>query len=128
MMGIMQPDPIEPNSVFRGKYRIIKKLGEGSFGYVYQAIYTSSGQSIDIAMKFERERHNVFLVDSEHAILNKLKSVDPHFQHFPKPLSLHTYHLPSTSHPYRVLSMQLLGDDLLCVVAALFFISVLLDS
>ena len=83
--------------IFFNKYLCIKKLGKGSFGSIYQAIYNKE----DFALKFEERKKNYDLLQNEAAIMNYLKGPN-----IPK---VKSYGFNST---YNILIMQLLGKDL----------------
>ena len=57
------------NRVFFKKYHCIKKLGEGSFGRIYEGVYNSE----HFALKFEDINSNSNLLESEASIMNYLK-------------------------------------------------------
>ena len=83
--------------VFFKKYKCIKKLGEGSFGRIYEAVYKNE----HFALKFENINKNSNLLESEASIMNYLKG--PHIP-FVKSFG--------TSGHYNVLIMQLMGKSL----------------
>ena len=82
---------------FFNKYLCIKKLGKGSFGSIYQAIYNKE----EFALKFEERKKNYDLLQNEAAIMNYLKGPN-----IPK---VKSYGFNSS---YNILIMQLLGKDL----------------
>ena len=83
--------------VFFKKYKCIKKLGEGSFGRIYEAIYKNE----HFALKFENLNKNSNLLESEASIMNYLKGPNiPFVKSF------------GTSGHYNVLIMQLMGKSL----------------
>ena len=57
------------NQVFIGKYKTVEKLGEGSFGMIYKAIYNNQ----EFAIKFENEKNGQNLLQSEAHIMNYLR-------------------------------------------------------
>ena len=85
------------NKVFFKKYHCIKKLGEGSFGRIYEAVYNSE----HFALKFEDINSNSNLLSSEASIMNYLKGTNI-------PL-VRSY---GTSGNYNILIMQLMGQSL----------------
>ena len=85
------------NRVFFKKYKCIKKLGEGSFGRIYEAVYKNE----HFALKFENINKNSNLLESEASIMNYLKG-----PHIPYVKSF------GTSGHYNVLIMQLMGKSL----------------
>jgi serine/threonine protein kinase len=83
--------------VFFKKYQCIKKLGEGSFGRIYEAIYKDD----HYALKFENLNRNSNLLESEASIMNYLKGPNiPFVKSF------------GTSGNYNILIMQLMGKSL----------------
>ena len=83
--------------VFFSKYKIIKKLGEGSFGKVYQAKYNED----DFAVKIEDKSRNVVLLEGEATIMNYLRGPNiPYIKSY------------GYSGDYNVLVMQLLCRSL----------------
>jgi serine/threonine protein kinase len=83
--------------IFFKKYQCIKKLGEGSFGLIYEAIYNNE----HFASKFEDLRRNTNLLEAEASIMNYLKG--------PNIPSVRSF---GTSGNYNVLIMQLMGKSL----------------
>ena len=83
--------------VFFKKYKCIKKLGEGSFGRIYEAIYNNE----HFALKFENMNKNANLLESEASIMNYLKGPNIPF--------VKSY---GTSGNYNILIMQLMGKSL----------------
>ena len=82
---------------FFKKYQCIKKLGEGSFGCIYEAIYNNE----HYALKFENINRNSNLLESEASIMNYLKGPNiPFVKSF------------GTSGNYNILIMQLMGKSL----------------
>ena len=85
------------NQVFFKKYHCIKKLGEGSFGRIYEGVYHSE----HFALKFEDINANSNLLESEASIMNYLKG--------PNIPNVRSY---GTSGNYNILIMQLMGKSL----------------
>ena len=85
------------NRVFFKKYHCIKKLGEGSFGRIYEGVYNSE----HFALKFEDINSNSNLLESEASIMNYLKG--------PNIPSVRSF---GTSGNYNILIMQLMGKSL----------------
>ena len=83
--------------VFFKKFRCIKKLGEGSFGRIYEAIYNNEHYSLN----FENINKNANLLESEASIMNYLK--------WPNIPFVKSY---GTSNNYNILIMQLMGKSL----------------
>ena len=83
--------------IFFKKYKCIKKLGQGSFGKIYEATYNDE----HFALKFESINSNSNLLESEASIMNYLKG--PHIP-FVKSFG--------TSREYNILVMQLMGESL----------------
>ena len=82
---------------FFNKYTCVKKLGKGSFGSIYQAVYGKE----EYALKFEDRKKNNDLLQNEAAIMNYLKR--------PNIPIVKSYGFTSS---YNILVMQLLGRDL----------------
>ena len=82
---------------FFNKYTCVKKLGKGSFGSIYQAVYGKE----EYALKFEDRKKNNDLLQNEAAIMNYLKE--------PNIPIVKSYGFTSS---YNILVMQLLGRDL----------------
>ena len=85
------------NRVFFKKYHCIKKLGEGSFGRIYEGVYNSE----HFALKFEDINSNSNLLETEANIMSYLKG--------PNIPYVHSF---GTSGNYNVLIMQLMGKSL----------------
>jgi serine/threonine protein kinase len=82
---------------FLNKYHCIKRLGEGSFGQIYEATYNSE----KYALKFETRIKGYNLLQNEAAIINYLKG--------PNIPYVKSYGFTSN---YNILVMQLLGKSL----------------
>jgi serine/threonine protein kinase len=82
---------------FLNKYHCIRRLGEGSFGQIYEATYKSE----KYALKFETRIKNYNLLQNEAAIINYLKG--------PNIPYVKSYGFTSN---YNILVMQLLGKSL----------------
>ena len=83
--------------IFFNKYHCIRKLGEGSFGQIYEAEYKNE----KYALKFENRRRDYYLLQNEAAIINYLKGPNIPF--------VKSYGFTSN---YNILVMQLLGKSL----------------
>ena len=83
--------------IFFNKYYCIRKLGEGSFGQIYEAEYKNE----KYALKFENRIKNYNLLQNEAAIINYLKGPNIPF--------VKSYGFTSN---YNILVMQLLGKSL----------------
>ena len=91
-----EPDHII-NQIFFNKYRCIKKLGEGSFGSIYKAVYNGDYY----ALKFESIEKGQNLLENEAIIMNYLKGPNiPYIK------------LYGSTSDYNILVMQLLGKSL----------------
>ena len=82
---------------FFNKYLCVKKLGKGSFGSIYQAIYNKE----EYALKLEDRKKKHDLLQNEAAIMNYLQG-----ENIPK---VKSYGFTGN---YNILIMQLLGKDL----------------
>ena len=91
-----EADPLL-NSLFFSKYRTVKKLGEGSFGSVYKAIYDDQYY----AMKLEDISQDYDLLENEATVLNYLQG-----PHIPK------FESYAKDKGYNILIMELLGQSL----------------
>ena len=85
------------NTLFFSKYRTIKKLGEGSFGSVYKAIYDDEYY----ALKLEDISQEYDLLENEATVLSYLQG-----PHIPK------FESYSKDKGYNILVMELLGQSL----------------
>ena len=83
--------------IFFNKYHCIRKLGEGSFGKIYEAIYKKERY----ALKFEDRKEQYNLLQNEAAIMNYLKGPNIPF--------VKSY---GFNNNYNILVMQLLGKSL----------------
>ncbi len=71
------------NKVIFSKYKIEKKIGEGSFGKIYSASNITSGERC--ALKFENRRDTQNLLEAEACIVaylqgSKVKLIQPVYQ------------------------------------------------
>ena len=82
---------------FFNKYLCIKKLGKGSFGSIFQAVYDKE----EYALKFEDRKKHYDLLQNEAGLMNYLKG--------PNIPMIKSYGFNSE---YNILVMQLLGKDL----------------
>ena len=85
------------NKVFFGKYKCIKKIGEGSFGMIYKCEYNGKYY----ALKFEDRINGQSLLEGEATIMSYLKGPN-----IPETISF------GYSGNYNILVMQLLGKSL----------------
>ena len=85
------------DQTFFNKYHCIKRLGQGSFGQIYEAKYKNE----KFALKFENRNKNYNLLQNEAAIMNYLKG--------PNIPLVKSYGFTSC---YNILVMQLLGKSL----------------
>ena len=92
----LEYDEILGNTFFN-KYHCIKKLGEGSFGQIYEATYKSE----KYALKFENRSKDYNLLQNEAVMMNYLKGPNIPFAK--------SYGFTSN---YNILVMQLLGKSL----------------
>ena len=84
-------------NVFFEKYKCIKKLGEGSFGKIYEAEYNGE----HFALKFENKKNNKNLLELESVFMNYLSGPNiPEVKAF------------GTCRNYNILVMQLMGQSL----------------
>ena len=91
-----EEDPLL-HSVFFSKYKTVKKLGEGSFGSVYKAVYDGEYY----ALKMEDISQDYDLLENEATIVNYLQGPNiPKFKSYAKDKG------------YNILIMELLGISL----------------
>ncbi len=91
-----EADPLL-HSVFFSKYKTVKKLGEGSFGAVYKAVYDGEYY----ALKMEDISQDYDLLENEATIVNYLQGPNiPKFKSYAKDKG------------YNILIMELLGISL----------------
>ncbi len=73
---------VRMNIIINGQFKIIKKIGHGSFGKIYK------GQNINnneyVAIKIEKKKKNGSYLYREGYIYNKLKLNQQSFKHFPE--------------------------------------------
>jgi serine/threonine protein kinase len=55
-----------------GKYRLVKKLGEGSFGTVFQGTNIKTGE--DVAIKLENQKAEINQLHYEYRVLKVLEA------------------------------------------------------
>ena len=89
----------EISNIFFGKYKAIKKIGSGSFGYVFKGINLSDQKNV--AIKIEKKDTNINLLQKESYYLYQLKGIG-----IPDIISY------GYSGNYNVLIMTLLGESL----------------
>jgi len=90
-------DEIILGKTFFGKYKTVKKLGEGSFGMIYKATFEDE----EYALKFENRKKGQSLLQSEAYIMSYLKGPGiPYVKSF------------GFSGDYNILVMELLGKSL----------------
>ncbi len=83
-----------------GRYRLIRKIGSGSFGDIYLGINTSNGEEVAVKLESCRARHPQLLYESKlYKILNGGIGI-PHIRWF------------GQEKEYNVLVMDLLGPSL----------------
>ena len=59
------------NKIIFGKYKLIKKIGEGSFGKIYQSINVNTKQ--EYALKLEKRNENENILEAEACIISYLQ-------------------------------------------------------
>lgn len=87
---------------FQDKYRIIKELGSGSFGYVYEAILVETGEHAAIKVENKEKSHKV---ENEYKIYTKLRRFYP-LGGIPK-----VYEFIEAP-KFNMMVMEILGDSL----------------
>ena len=85
------------NKIFLDKYHCIRKIGQGSFGRIYEAVYKNE----KYALKFEPRKSEHNLLQNEAAIMNYLQG--------PNIPSVKSFGFTTN---YNILVMQLLGKSL----------------
>ncbi|XP_061843358.2 tau-tubulin kinase 2b [Nerophis lumbriciformis] len=68
-------DILSPRDVVRGRWRVVRKIGGGGFGEVYEVVDLQDGNSI-VAMKVESATHPRPVHRTEVAVLRKLQGKD----------------------------------------------------
>ena len=63
-----------PNTVINNKYILISRLGQGSFGEVFQAILKDNPQ-VKVAIKFQYINHRPVVLDSEIPVFKCVQSL-----------------------------------------------------
>ncbi|XP_016046872.1 casein kinase I-like [Erinaceus europaeus] len=56
--------PTKTQFIFGGKYKLIRKIGSGSFGYVYLAINLTNGEEVAVKIESQKARHPQLLYES----------------------------------------------------------------
>ena len=85
------------NTLFFNKYKVVKKLGEGSFGKVYKAVYDDEY----FALKLEDPKSDCNLLEQEATIIKHLQGPNiPKFEKF------------GNNREYNILVMELLDKSL----------------
>ena len=49
----------------KGRYRLIRKIGSGSFGEIYQAVNISTGEEVAVKLEAVKARHPQLLYESK---------------------------------------------------------------
>ncbi|XP_032222109.1 casein kinase I isoform X3 [Nematostella vectensis] len=91
-----------PKSEFivQGKYRLVRKIGSGSFGDIYLCVHTENGEEKAVKLESQKARHPQLLYESKLYKILAGGSGIPAIRHF------------SQENDYNVLVMDLLGPSL----------------
>ena len=49
----------------KARYRLIRKIGSGSFGEIYQAVNTATGEEVAVKLESRKARHPQLLYESK---------------------------------------------------------------
>ncbi|UJR21144.1 hypothetical protein I4U23_024243 [Adineta vaga] len=83
-----------------GKYRLIRKIGTGSFGYIYLGINITNGEEVAIKLESVKARHPRLSFESKLYKILKGGIGVPHIQYY------------AQENDYNILVMDLLGPSL----------------
>lgn len=56
---------IRPEFIIAGKYRLMRKIGSGSFGDIYLGMNLSTGEEVAVKMESIKARHPQLLYESK---------------------------------------------------------------
>ncbi|XP_071481976.1 casein kinase I-like [Diadema antillarum] len=82
------------------KYRLVRKIGSGSFGDIYLGINTQNGEEVAVKLEAEKARHPQLLYESK---LYKILHGGP---------GIPTMKWFGQGHSYNIMVMELLGPSL----------------
>jgi serine/threonine protein kinase len=63
---------IQPNGIFLNKYRILEKIGEGSFSHIFKGISLKTGEFIALKMEKVTDGERIRILKRETTLLNYL--------------------------------------------------------
>ncbi|KAK9751942.1 hypothetical protein QE152_g4627 [Popillia japonica] len=56
---------VKPEFIVGGKYRLVRKIGSGSFGDIYLGINITNGEEVAVKLESVRARHPQLLYESK---------------------------------------------------------------
>ncbi|CAG5081429.1 Oidioi.mRNA.OKI2018_I69.PAR.g9876.t1.cds [Oikopleura dioica] len=71
-----QPDLLLPDQMIKGKWKIIKKIGGGGFGEIYESLFVETGEKV--AIKLESAEQSKQVLKMEVAVLKALQNKSRH--------------------------------------------------
>ena len=101
-MSNQQNDPNIGKTIDSGRYKLVQRLGSGSFGEIYKAI-ESGNDGREYAVKLEKTTEKSAQLKSEYSLLSELKSIDG----YPR-----VYGYYKMNDTYYAMILQLLGESL----------------
>ncbi|KAK2944702.1 putative Tau-tubulin kinase 1 [Blattamonas nauphoetae] len=97
-----EPKTVQVGNIIHDKFQLIKRLGHGAFGDIFEATYLSSNSKPSVAIKFESKKAVKSVLNLEYYVLKKLQKL-PYFA---------KYYVFGTYHDQLYLAMELLGPNL----------------